>query len=436
MRYNIYSMADDQQQPQSETPDHISQLAETNPDGNLPHLPHRHSAHKLPPEADAATSSSNKQPSSDGADRQSNTGSTDASDSKLHMLSSAKQLEIEEGEPNLLPKRFHTGRTAAASVMGLAILAGLAATWFHYNQGTYSLGGSASQIATTTPTPNSPATLGAETNAPQTLTLTLALPSLTQGHYQAWVNHSDQIRPLGAFKPAENNQVQRLDGTPFNPQAAVASKDTVFITIEPGEDEVSAPSKSVILTGTLNTQGQANMSFKAIDLSKASGVFTLATPTSPDSDPKTGLWFAKTDGQTLTGPGLNLPDAPTGWKYEGQVIFKGVAVEIGRFAKPDRPDEFNKFTLNPDKTPNFPGEDFLQKSPGQLGMDFPIDLTTGEWQVVISLEPDNDGQDPTGSDMFFLQPLKADIAQGAEAHKEHPLSLNLKDFPSGTATFK
>ncbi len=380
----------------------------------LPHLPHRQKSHASQPHKD----------------KQSTTAG-------LGTIKPPHQLEVEDIDLGALPPASHPGRTAAASIMAIAILIGLAATWFHFNQNVYSLDGLGGQTAANiTPTPSTnPSTLGAEINQTKTLSLNLSLPELSQGHYQAWIHHQDQDISLGAFKPS-GQSIQNMDGSPFNPTTTYAANDNIFITIEAGDVLAVTPSTTVILTGTIDDQGQAKLAFKAIDLSQASGSFTLATPTDSDTDPTSGIWFAKADGDNLGAPSLTLPNAPAGWKYEGQVVYKDVAVEVGRFSQADKADEFNKFTPNPDRTPNVPGEDFLQKAPGQLGLDFPTSLATGEWKVVISLEPDQDGQDPTGDNPFYLQPLKADIPQDAKAHKDYPLTLDISTFPTGTATFK
>src|SRR5690606_37608717 len=104
-------------------------------------------------------------------------------------------------------------------------------------------------------------------------------------------------------------------------------------------------------------------------------------------------------------------------------IYKDIAVAMGRFTRPDQTDDFYGFTPNPDQIPtNFPGEDYLEGQPESLGVDFPANLATGEWKVVISIEPDFEGQDPTGDDTFFLQPLYAQISKDADNYKEYPLT--------------
>jgi hypothetical protein len=401
-------------------------------DSKLPHLPHRQQASSSQPDNVTPEKEQPKtelEPIKPVEPQSLNT--------LFHQPSANHQAQEEEVDLGVLPQKTPMAKTATATLIAVAVLVGLAATWFQLNQGTYSLSAPSDQVADTsqvTPT-NQPATLGAETNATRTLNLDLKLQPLAQGHYQAWISHEDQTESLGAFKPTDSG-AQTLDGDTFAPQVTIATGDKFFVTIEAADTVTDSPSKTIILSGNVDQQNQATLNFNAIDLSQAAGSFLLATPTDNGADPKSGIWFAAADDSKLGNPSLRLPAAPTGWKYEGQVVYKGVAVEVGRFSQPDKADEFNMFTPNPQNTPNVPGEDFLQKAPGQLGMDFPVDLSTGEWKVVVSLEPDQDGHDPTGTDTFFLQPLSADIPQGADSFKDYPLTRDLSHFPSGTAEFK
>ena len=136
----------------------------------------------------------------------------------------------------------------------------------------------------------------------------------------------------------------------------------------------------------------------------------------------------------MTGPGLSIPNTPAGWKYEAQLVYKDQIIAAGRFTKPSDRDDFGVFTPNPDQTPNFPGEDYLQGAPSRLGVDFPANLTSGEWQIIISIEPDQNGTDPTGDDVFFLQPFKANIAQGTANYQEQQLTLDTSKFPTAAVS--
>jgi hypothetical protein len=344
-----------------------------------------------------------------------------------------------KGVSDIQPPQHHSRRIVLSSFACLALLLALSAVWYKFNTNVYTLGlpGTApapTQVATNaTPTPtDQPQTLGAGSGQ-MNLRLTLTnLKPLSRGHYQAWIAQDGQTTSIGAFNPSTAGPLVDLKGAPFNPAINYDGNDAeIIITIEPGQVITTKPSASVILSGNLQNK-QANLTFSAIDLNQAKGVFTLATPTDPNGSTQTsGLWFAKTDGQTLIGPGLDIPAAPAGWKYEGQVIYKGVVVAMGRFSSKEQADDFNKYSSDGAKSPNLPGEDYLANTPATLGSPFPANLTSGEWSVMVSLEPDQENADPTGDDTFFLQPLKAAIPQGATAYKEYPLTLDISQFPSG-----
>src|SRR5690606_7727503 len=152
------------------------------------------------------------------------------------------------------------------------------------------------------------------------------------------------------------------------------------------------------------------------------GVFTLATPTDlSDDNPTSGLWFAKTDGQKLTDIGLKLPKAPAGWAYEGQMIFKDQVIAMGRFTSGDSKDDFQRCTPHPGRIPPYPGADYLEGGPSRLGLEFPTDLASGDWQVLVTLEPDNHGLDPSGDGSFYLRLLEAKIAQNTKPLTEMSL---------------
>jgi hypothetical protein len=351
--------------------------------------------------------------------------------------------ELADGSELVAPMH-RTGPAVIGTTLSLVLLTGLSVVWFNMHQSVYTLGLPGKQsthntVASTSsaPSKSKPTTLGAETSQ-LNLNLTLSnLQPLTQAHYQAWLIQGDKTTSIGGFNPASSGPILGLDGTAFNPAVPIDGTNAqLIITIEAGSNVVTTPSKSIILSGTLK-DNKANLTFNAIDLSTAKGVYSLATATDPNGpNQKSGIWFAHSDGKTLTGPGLDIPDAPVGWKYEAQAMFRGVAVAMGRFSKKDQTDEFNKYAINQDQLPTFPGEDFLQKAPGTISATFPTDLTTGEWSIIISLEPDQNNVDPTGDGTFFLQPIKGTIDKGASTYKEYPLTIDLKNFPTGKAELK
>lgn len=336
-------------------------------------------------------------------------------------------------------------RIITGMAVTLTALAGFSAIWYNANQDIYTLGkieetSQDSTQAASNPSPpqtTKPATLGAESGAVQTLSLNLEnLPALSQGHYWLWLKQGENNISLGKFTVDDKGQAVTSENKIFKPQHKIgAAQSSLLVSIETA-DNPEQPSQTIILSGELK-DGEAKLSFSAIDLSQASGVYTIAAPTDLSGDHQSsGIWFAKTDGHGLTGPGLTVPNAPEGWKYEAQLAYKDQIIAAGRFTNPNDRDDFGVFTPNPDHTPSFPGEDYIQGAPSRLGVDFPADLTTGEWKIIISIEPDLNGSDPTGNDLFFLQPFTAIISQDAENYKEYPLALDTAKFPSATVVAK
>jgi len=56
--------------------------------------------------------------------------------------------------------------------------------------------------------------------------------------------------------------------------------------------------------------------------------------------------------------------------------------------------------------------------------------------VIISIEPDQGGTDPTGDDIFYLQPFSATIAKDTKNYSEQPLTLDVSKFPTATISVK
>ena len=57
----------------------------------------------------------------------------------------------------------------------------------------------------------------------------------------------------------------------------------------------------------------------------------------------------------------------------------------------------------------------------------------GASKVVISVEPDIDGVDPTGTGPAQVKPLVAEVEEDQADHENFSLSRNLDSLPSGTA---
>jgi hypothetical protein len=67
------------------------------------------------------------------------------------------------------------------------------------------------------------------------------------------------------------------------------------------------------------------------------------------------------------------------------------------------------------------------------GITPPVDLADGASAVVVSVEPDLDGEDPTGAGPFAIKPLVHDVPEGLADHTSTEMDLNLASVPSGTA---
>jgi hypothetical protein len=277
----------------------------------------------------------------------------------------------------------------------------------------------------------------------KTLKVSLAnLKPLDSGYFELWATVEGEEISAGKFTTDgkgglfDLNKIEIAQGE-FTAAWDLGKTDKIFITIEPEEDENEAPSKTVLLEGKIK-DGQADLTFSAVNLSTVSGQYFLGTPSfSQDKELASGVWFAKPAGREFTEQeaSLDLLDAPSGWKYEGWVVYKDEFLTVGRFIKPVRDDEFKGY-LGLHRYPDFPGEDFLINEPQGLDFAFPIELDDGESKVVVSLEPDIDGEDPTGNRPFQLQFLNAEVEEDVEIYTLYDLQRDLSSFPTGTAEIR
>ena len=249
--------------------------------------------------------------------------------------------------------------------------------------------------------------------------------------YEGWVIIDGAPVSTGRFN------VEADGSLTFLSDSLVADEDlaratTVVITIEPAVDPDPGPADPKPLAGDI-VDGVAQLSIghpAAIgdDFSEAGGSFFVATPTTESTDDEySGVWFLVPpagEGQPPTA-GLDIPELPAGWVYEGWVVIDGQPVSTGRFLDPAAPDDFGGFS-GPLGNPPFPGEDFIVNAPD--GLTFPLDLR-GNGTVVLTIEPaDDDSPAP-----FAMRPLAAPVPAGLEV----PGSVDLgpgPGVPSGVAT--
>jgi hypothetical protein len=243
------------------------------------------------------------------------------------------------------------------------------------------------------------------------------LGPLPQGHYEGWAVFGSEKLSIGKFEAGKELKLTS--------DRDLAKADRIIITIEGEGDSDSVPGVPVLAGDIQN--GSADLRFPA-DLFGSKGNYILTTPSDgigSEDNERSGVWFVlDTDPPSI---GLVLPDPPDGWVYEGWVVNKGVTFSTGKFTSTYGPDSFNGYS-GPQPGYNYPGEDFLHNKPP--GVYFPLKLADGTSRVMISLEPDVDGFDPTG-DGPLIVPLKGTIPEGVHSSTDLPLSLDLGLIPSG-----
>ena len=251
------------------------------------------------------------------------------------------------------------------------------------------------------------------------------LPHLTGAQYEAWVVKGDRKLSAGVFNVRERRAQLLLLRSPIDPARA----DMIVVTIEPVPDPDPGPSAVAILAGEPQRHFAA-LRFP-IDLRRVAGSFILATPTDDDPANETaGVWFLDPAGGP--GPSLTLPQPPAGWVFEGWGVTQGTPLSTGRFTSVTGPDLASPFS-GPNPGPPFPGEDFVAQLPA--GVDPPVNLADGRSMIVVTLEPDIGGTDPTGRGPFSIKPLAASVPAGASPGTSLPLGRDLSTVPKAIALF-
>jgi anti-sigma-K factor RskA len=249
------------------------------------------------------------------------------------------------------------------------------------------------------------------------------LPRLQGARYELWIIYGNTKLSAGKFNVDASGKVAGRLRSARDPGRA----DMLAVTIEPRGDRDPKPSATVILAGRPSGNG-ARLAFP-IDLRRLSGSFLLATPTDDDnSDETAGIWFLTPSMQAS----LRLPTTPAGWAWEGWGVTQETPLTTGRFVKAAGADRAAPFS-GPKPGPPFPGEDFLQRLPS--GISAPADLADGTSMVVLTLEPDLAGKDPTGPAPFSIKPLVGTVPAQAQDHRSLPLRRDLTGLPTGRASF-
>ena len=229
--------------------------------------------------------------------------------------------------------------------------------------------------------------------------------------YEGWLIVNGSPITTGRFTVDDSGNFSQTLFTVDPTQLQNATK--FVLTIEPTNDPDPAPSNTKVLAGDFSGSSATVTSSIVGDFSTAQGKYILATPTDNDaSNEASGVWFLdNSSGSAVTG--LNLPTLPNGWKYEGWVVFNGVPLSTGTFSLISKEDDnatTSPYKGNAGNGPAYPGEDYLQNAPGNIGTTFPTDLRGRT--LVISVEPFPDNS----PNPFTLKPLAHVIPNGSATH--------------------
>ena len=243
--------------------------------------------------------------------------------------------------------------------------------------------------------------------------------------YQAWIVVNGENKSLGRF--SDVNFPRQFKASRTDVQNATVFK----LSIEPGNDPSPAISNTVLLSGTFaGNAAQLDISKTLGNFQTASGVFILQTPTDNNAgNEQNGIYWMRPSGAA----GLQLPELPEGWKYEGWVTVPTASGDVnlstGTFSKPVGQDDFLPYSMTTNPPPAFPGEDFLNASLlAKSGVNNIPDLRGKRVFISIEPQPDNDGNEP-----FILRPLSGNT--GTEtAPTLNTMSLNTASFPIGTVS--
>lgn len=255
------------------------------------------------------------------------------------------------------------------------------------------------------------------------------LEPLEQGHYEGWAIDGDEKISFGRFNFNDRGRYVDENGNRINRRRfsvpAGTNVDKLVITIEPEGDTDDIPSGIVMAQSTGNDV-DGRLTFQSLDLSSVDGTYVLTTPSDdPEPNDTSGVWFIE-PGEPLA-PSLDLESLDgVNWVYEGWAVFEGNPLTTGRFNNAGAPDDFAGFNAS-ENVPPFPGEDFLRNLPN--GLEAPIDLANGSSKIVITLEPDIDGVDPTGDSPSQIKFLVDDVPENATPGQSIDLDQNIGDLP-------
>jgi len=243
--------------------------------------------------------------------------------------------------------------------------------------------------------------------------------------YEGWVVVDDAPVSTGRFVlDADGNQEVVVEAD----YGDISGASAYILTVEPAENDDPAPADVKLLAGDI-VDGEAALTIDhpaalGTNYVEAAGQFIVATPsTESTEDEYSGVWFIEiVDGAPAQG--LEVPELPAGWVYEGWVVIDGQPFSTGRFTDAGAADDFAGYSGEAG-TPPFPGEDFVANAPE--GFEFPADIRGSD--VVLSIEPEDDDSPAP----FVLKPLATPIPADVEPGTAIELGTG-PAFPTGTAT--
>lgn len=183
-------------------------------------------------------------------------------------------------------------------------------------------------------------------------------PLSEDSNYAVWSHTGSSVELLGRF-----NSLSRSANLSYDLTDELREATRISISVELDELETEEPSGSVLLAGDISGSQSAlsvdHPNALNNDFSNASGTYRLTTPSTIDEDDfYQGIWWFDPDLAPETS--LFLPPLPEGWSYEAWLNDTENQTSLGKFNDPARVDsDGSGSTAGPDKTPGFPGQDFI-----------------------------------------------------------------------------
>jgi hypothetical protein len=273
-----------------------------------------------------------------------------------------------------------------------------------------------------------------------------------QGHFEAWARFpSGATTSIGKFRVDGGGVIRDLSGNPigaFTVPGDLFLTQRMFVTVEAEGDANSTPSGSKVLEGLFSDSLLVSMLSSDSVLANgdvltnptfAAAYFLNTFTTADPADFGLGIWFYDPSKGPLDPdvPSLTLPILKAGWVFEGWVVRRstGDAYSTGRFLSGSDTDSdragVTAGTFGPDLDgdgladgPRFPGQDFVNAAGG---VPAPLDLDSGDFRVLITIEPNPDS-DPGP---FILTLFEDDLVDSLGALITQP-APPATTFPAGS----